>query len=250
MATQYANSQIVTNGLVLALDAADKNSYVGSGTTWTDLSGNNNSGSLVNSPTFNSTNGGGIVFNGTNQYGNLPISFANVSSSTCVFNLSFSSVTTAYRIFLCYGNATSNYVCNVRLSSSGDGIPSVGNARLAIRVADSGAAINNTIIGTTNMTTNIIYNIAFVMLHSSYKIYINGIEETLSVFGGLNNGKWIGNGVTATNTGIALASQFFNSTYDNYFAGTLYTAQIYNRALSAIEVQQNYNAQKSRFNLR
>jgi hypothetical protein len=240
---------IVKDGLVLDLDAAKKDSYAGSGTVWNDLSGISNNGTLVNSPTFNSANGGGIVFNGTNQYGNLPISFANVSSSTCVFNLSFSSVTTLYRIFLCYGNATSNYVCNVRLSNSVDGIPTVGNARLAIRVADSGASINNTIIGTTNMTTNIIYNIAFVMLPSSYKIYINGVEETLSVFGGLNNGKWIGNGVTATNTGIALASQFFNSAYDNYFAGTLYTTQIYNRALSATEITQNYNALKSRFGL-
>ncbi len=58
---------LITNGLVLALDAADKNSYLGSGTSWYDLSGNGNTGALTNSPTFNSSNGGSIAFDGTNQ---------------------------------------------------------------------------------------------------------------------------------------------------------------------------------------
>lgn len=58
---------IVESGLVLLLDAGDKNSYLGSGTTWQDISGNNNSGSLVNGPTFNSGNGGSIVFDGVND---------------------------------------------------------------------------------------------------------------------------------------------------------------------------------------
>ena len=134
-------------------------------------------------------------------------------------------------------------------ASSGDGVPSVGNARLQIRVVDTGVSVNNTIYGATNITANINYNIAFVMLPSSYKIYINGVEETLSVFIGSNNGKWVGNGLTATNTGVAIASQFFTNAYSNYFAGTLYNTQVYNRALSATEILQNYNATKSRFNL-
>ena len=62
MATQYAFGKIVTDGLVLALDAADKNSYPGSGTTWRDMSGNNITGSLINSPTFNTSNGGNFGF--------------------------------------------------------------------------------------------------------------------------------------------------------------------------------------------
>jgi len=249
MATQYAFGKIVTNGLILALDAADRNSYVSGSTTWNDVSGNSNSGSLVNGPTFNSTNGGGVVFDGTNDYSNLPITFANVSSSTCIFNLSFSSVSTAIRGIMGYGNTTANYGCYVRLASSGDGIPSAGNARLQFRVLDTDVSINNTIYGSTNIAANRNYNIAFVMLPSSYKLYINGVEDTLLVFGGLNNGKWVGNGLTATNTAIALGSQFYNNAYTSYFAGTLYTTQIYNRALSATEIQQNYNAQKSRFNL-
>ena len=59
---------IITNGLVLALDAANTKSYVSGSTVWRDLSGNNNSGSLTNGPTFNSANGGSIVFDGVDDY--------------------------------------------------------------------------------------------------------------------------------------------------------------------------------------
>jgi hypothetical protein len=74
--------KIVTNGLVLALDAADRNSYVSGSTTWNDLSGYNYNGTLTNSPTFSNTNGGIISFNGTSQYidcGNVLASLTSLS---------------------------------------------------------------------------------------------------------------------------------------------------------------------------
>ena len=80
----YRTPPIVTNGLVLALDAGNTLSYVSGSTTWRDLSGNNNSGSLVNGPTFNSVNGGSIVFDGSNDY--VEISPVNASSQ---FTLNF-----------------------------------------------------------------------------------------------------------------------------------------------------------------
>ena len=60
--------KLVTNGLVLCLDAANKLSYPGSGTTWYDLSGNANNGTLTNGPTFNSANSGSIVFDYIDDY--------------------------------------------------------------------------------------------------------------------------------------------------------------------------------------
>jgi hypothetical protein len=63
----YRGPNVVTNGLVLNLDAANTKSYVSGSTTWRDLSGNGNNGTLVNGPTFSSNYGGGIVFNGSNQ---------------------------------------------------------------------------------------------------------------------------------------------------------------------------------------
>ena len=59
---------IVTNGLVFYLDAANKLSYPGSGTAWVDLSGNGNNGTLTNGPTFSSNNAGSIVFDGVDDY--------------------------------------------------------------------------------------------------------------------------------------------------------------------------------------
>ena len=63
MATSYS-PKIITDGLVLCLDAGDGKSYSGSGTTWTDRSGNGYNGTLTNGPTFDSSNGGNIVFAG------------------------------------------------------------------------------------------------------------------------------------------------------------------------------------------
>ena len=67
MATQYAFGKIITDGLVLCLDAADRNSYVSGSSTWRDVAGSNN-GTLTNGPTFSSSNGGSIVFDGSNDY--------------------------------------------------------------------------------------------------------------------------------------------------------------------------------------
>jgi hypothetical protein len=64
----YGTPPIVTNGLVLNLDCGNRLSYPTSGTTWTDLSGNNNNGTLTNGPTFNPNNLGSIVFDGVDDY--------------------------------------------------------------------------------------------------------------------------------------------------------------------------------------
>ena len=74
--------RIVTDGLVLCLDASDPQSYSGSGNTWSDRSGNGSNGTLTNGPTFDSDNKGSLVFDGVNDY----INFGNPSSaSNCYF---------------------------------------------------------------------------------------------------------------------------------------------------------------------
>ena len=65
MAVNYCTQQIVKDGLVLALDAGNTKSYPGSGTSWSDLSGQGNTGTLTNGPTYSSADGGSIVFDGT-----------------------------------------------------------------------------------------------------------------------------------------------------------------------------------------
>ena len=70
----FAGPEIVEDGLVLALDAGNTKSYPGSGTTWTDLSGNGNNGSLVNGVGYNSGNLGSLSFDGVNDY----VNFGNI----------------------------------------------------------------------------------------------------------------------------------------------------------------------------
>ena len=60
--------KLVTDGLILYIDAANSKSYPDSGTTWFDLTSNNNNGVLTNGPTFDSANGGSIVFDGVDDY--------------------------------------------------------------------------------------------------------------------------------------------------------------------------------------
>ena len=76
------NPSIISNGLILALDAADKNSYPGSGTAWTDLSGNGNNGTLVNGPTFNTGSLGNIVFDGIDDYGTTLLTRTGTNNTT------------------------------------------------------------------------------------------------------------------------------------------------------------------------
>ena len=68
----FSYPNIVNDSLVLTLDAGNQNSYAGSGTNWYDLSGNGNNGTLTNGPTFNSSNIGSIVFDGVDDYVNIP----------------------------------------------------------------------------------------------------------------------------------------------------------------------------------
>jgi hypothetical protein len=91
-------STIVTNGLILNIDAGNMASYPGTGTAWTDLSGLNNTVTLVNGTTYSSANGGTMVFDGVNDYGvgaynsNLDLSTNNFTLEGWFNSTSFSTV--------------------------------------------------------------------------------------------------------------------------------------------------------------
>ena len=103
------------NGLVLHLDAANNKSYPGSGTTWTDLSGNDNNGTLTNGPTFNASNMGSIALDGTNDY-IYRSSLSNFNSSTYTVLLwaKFNSMST-YGILFSLGRSASDAATEAQL---------------------------------------------------------------------------------------------------------------------------------------
>jgi hypothetical protein len=214
---------IITQNLVLCLDAANSKSYPGSGTTWTDLSGQNNSGTLTNGPTFDSANLGSIVFDGVNDYFNMTSNFniAGVTNYSSSFWVNLNSSTTGVDVrFFWHGN----YGVLVYKTTA-------NNLSFYLRTT-----VTN--IQTTTPFSSFIgvwTNIAVTYDGSTMRLYVNGdLKNSASHSGGIINDNptrfWLGGASTA----------FFTSCK---MTGILE----YNRTLTAAEIQQNYNALKSRY---
>jgi hypothetical protein len=239
--------RIVTNGLVLALDAADKNSYPGSGTTWTDLSGNNN-GTLTNNPTFSNLNNGVIVFDGTNDY--------VVTSNIDLSNTNVISVDMWVKI-INYKEVAAN--ANILLELSAN-FNSVTTGFVVVFGDDSNPVYNGTYPIVLALQGNVGYNINYwnktlvndLNWHHWCCIFDKSqtTQETFIYIDGISR--------TGTNTSFANNNTNNFGNLPLYFAGRAATfnsnvqlsnIKIYNRALSATEVLQNYNATKTRFGL-
>jgi hypothetical protein len=231
MATQYSFGRIITDGLVLSLNAADKNSYPGSGTTWTDMSGNGNNGTLTNGPTFSSANGGSIVFDGVDDFVNVPNnSSLNSSIGTACIWFKYTSTTGPNPATLIGKHDTLGSAEGWNMFVFSDG--------------SIGAQIKNNAGGATNSAVTSAYpantwcNAILVFTSgASYSIYINGIL--------IDSGSCISFGVSTQPLRLIDSVD----TYWGAMAGSVALAQLYNRALTASEVLQNYTAQKSRFGL-
>jgi len=220
MATQYAFGKIVTDGLVLALDAADRNSYPGSGTTWSDVSGNNNSGSLINGPTYNSANGGNIVFDGVDDYVSIP-SITWTPSSFTLFWIIKPNTSTDYNQFIGATNGWGFFVFHTTTT---------GRVYVGIDIP--------TRITPSDLTSQIVFT---------------GVYQSFCFTYGSGVGSFYKNGTFLISknmtTPLAWSGFSIGGANTNTINGNIGPVQIYNRALSAQEVLQNYNAQKSRFNL-
>jgi len=216
----YRGPNIVRSGLVLALDAADKNSYVGSGTAWNDISGNSNNTTLTNGPTFSNANVGVIVFDGINDYS----SRASITSPPTTDRYLFSvgrdiGVPTGGLALLAYGF---DVVSDVLIFELGSGVGRVSSGIVP--------------------TINTWYNIVATADGTNTKFYVNSI---------LKNTSAQGSGQIASNPTLSVGSYVNSSGIPStYFHdGRVSNVYFYNRALSATEVLQNYNATKTRFGL-
>jgi hypothetical protein len=234
----FGTPPIATNGLVLHLDAGSRQSYPGSGTTWTNLSGDTSiSGAFANSPTFDSTNQGSIVFNGTNQY----INCGNELSQSGDWSVSgFAKLTTggATRTVIARTSGGPNYIQNYVLTYGGYS----GNNGTKMAIGTSADSYKGA-IGTTTIQTGVWYYSVGTYNSTSkvLSIYVNGVLEGTA---------------TGTTLPASTGSQFVQvgcsdgtSFPFNYWNGSIAQASIYNRLLSAQEIAQNYNALKSRFGL-
>ena len=220
--------QIITNGLVLNLDAGNPSSYSGTGTTWTDLSGNANNGTLISSPTYDSNNKGSIVFNGSSSYATVVSSSSlnlpnNITVSAWVYNSVWkeaniiegnsSNVPSGYNGFMLW--TTPNY-SNKMVWGRQSGAPQLYSA------------------DNFNTRVNVWYNIVGTSDGTTLRLYYNATLDS-SLVGTPNF-------VNAGTVRIANGA-------DGLFNGKIGSISIYNRALSLAEISQNFNALRGRYSV-
>jgi len=234
----YRGPNIVKDGLVLWLDAANPRSYPGSGTAWNDMSGNNNSGSLVNGPTFSSANYGSIAFDGTNDTVSVTKPNPNVAGyiSLCTwikFN-TYDPGSSSGPVIIHKGN---HYTFQMRSQEGTD----------YWTYADS-SLYNYMTFGFRQVPglyqTNTWMNLVVTKDSSNtVRLYKNGVLlDTRASFGST---------LTQTNSTLFLSGYSDTDTNPttNLLNGNIGQVQIYNRALSPQEVKQNYDALKGRYSL-
>ena len=208
-------SELVTDGLVLNLDAGDPRSYPGIGTSWTDLSGNGNTATGVGTamPSYNNANGGSLVFDGTNDY----VSLGTPSIGTGKITVSAWIKITTGGI---YQHIVDNQSPEWHLAILNNNRPYFFN----------GVANHNS---TPQLSTGVWYMITGVQGITN-DLYVNGVLAQ-SIESNVN---------ITTNT--LQIGRWFNGP-SRYFNGNISNVSIYNRALSAAEVAQNYDALKVRY---
>jgi hypothetical protein len=234
------SNTIITDGLIMYVDVADKDSYIGSGTTLTDLSPSANNLTTFNSPTFSSTNSGIFTLNGSNQY---------------IYKSSVNNPPTTKLSMEVMARFTDNGVAagGRYLMSMGRDIGTNGGLAL-LAYGYAGASSNRLIFelgsGFGNVSSGIVvstgtwYHICATCDGTYTKLHLNGVltgrssQSTGAVAStpGISIGSYLGSGVPPT----------ASSAWHN---GDIGFVRIYNKALNNAEVLSNYYATKSRFGL-
>jgi len=248
MAVDY-NPRIVTDGLVLALDAGNTKSYPGSGVRWNDLSGKGNYGSLtsMSGSNYNSANGGYFDFDGTADYvtlgtrinsdittTNVTISFWAYIDSTAADEVfvSMESLAVGLPLVIWYDTSSTYEVQNTGSGDVGGGSTNV----ITTAVTDTSSE-NRFTTSNNALSASTWYNIVVVLdvTNNEFYTYINGVEEA----------KWVSNN---TSGGIkSTTNEFRIGGGTPYLDGRISQFLVYTKALTAVEVQQNYDALKGRY---
>jgi hypothetical protein len=228
-AANFEYEGIVTDGLVLNLDAGFVGSYPTINTTWYDLSGNASNGTLINGPTFNSANSGSIVFDGSNDLINGPnnVTWFSNSSFTIESWFKFNSSPPTEQLWF----------------SGNQSPPGLIQQDIHLRVM-SGTGLRFGFYGDDLDASNVVSHSNWYQVICSYdystdnsKIFVNGSQVATGSMGPYTP--------IDANVGIG----YWRGRNVQYFKGNIAITRVYNRVLSQTEITQNYNAQKGRFGL-
>ncbi len=215
-----ATKGVVQDGLIFNLDAGASTSYSGSGSIWTDLTGDGPNGTLQNTPTYVNENGGSLYFDGTNEWVSGP---GYTISSDYSFSMWLKLDTLSITHYLISGGTAffGNY--NIILTTSG-----------IVAVANRGSPVVSFSEFVASIDT--IYQIVVTKSGTSYNLYVNGSNVSSKTYGG-------GGLIYSPNR------LFANEWGGGLFNGSVYRTSGYNRALTAEEIQQNFNTLRGRFGI-
>ena|GEM_PF-2038643 len=228
--TEVSYPNIVTDGLIMNLDAGNPLSYSGNGSAWTDLSGNNNNVALMNGVTYDSNNGGSLYFDGVNDYG-----FGNPSLNTSNNFSVFAWIKAGNPISGRNIIITNNYPYQ---TDTGWMLAEQLSKAFFLSIGADNAYGQST---DDSITTSAWLNIGAVSNNGgeSFSLYVNG--NLVSTAAGINSARTLSN----TKSSFVIGNR---ST--EFFKGYMGGISAYNRALSAAEVKQNFNATGTRYGFR
>lgn len=228
---------IITDGLILNLDAGNPASYSGTGTTWYDLSVSGTNATLSNNPAFSSDNSGILTFDGVND-------FASIPNTNSPFRLS-SQVT--YNFWIYSMRDSQQLMGASTVGGNGSGGFLVNNSSISFRWTPTSPDADRTITMNVDNTLNVWNHISFTMnyVNGTYQFYYNGLPISSSVNGSVSS--WFPNLNYNQNIPDYIGARSVNSL--SYFSGSISNVSVYNRILTSAEVLQNFNALKSRFGL-
>jgi hypothetical protein len=226
---------IVTDGLILNLDAGFTPSYPTTNTTWYDLSGNSNNGILANGPTFTSSGGGSMIFDGTDDY-------AYFTSPTSLITPTFT---------VC------SVITPIAVAGNGTVVFTNESARLNLGIAYGG---NNGgyffVTGNNGQSINGVYGSYSFSYGTNTKYFVTWVVD----IPGKNFQFWVNN-TQIWSSNVDLGTNFNNPSVSGFVLASRYGGsasrvnigisnfQFYNKVLSSAEIQQNFNAQRSRFGI-
>jgi len=230
----FSNS-IITDGLILHLDAGNKNSYSGSGATWTDLTGNGYNATLINSVGYSSNSGGMLTFNGSTQV-------AQVNVNSFVRNNTSYTFSTFFYLTTSNGGAPFCLMTTPSDSNNNDGFwQHLNLTNWLWRTEDSSGENLGNAEAPTGFVSSTYYHLTVVVTTNSIKFYRNGnlISIISTTFSWAN--------VRNDNTAYVFIGKGYEDGY--YMTGNIGNFLMYNRVLNNAEILANYYGQKSRFGL-
>jgi hypothetical protein len=224
MGTKY-NPNIVRDGLIFYLDAANTRCYSGSGLTANGLIGGIG-GTLVNGVGFGTTNAGYFIFDGTNDFINIPDnSFLN-NFTNMTLEVVVKYTTTNDQIFVQKVNYSTGNGYTLEIFSSGIVAFCYGSGSGYLSVSVSNYPVNN------------IYHMVLTLSGNTQTLYINGVSVASNASGSVP---------TLSGTVMKIGDRTGTYATSAYLGGNVYLTKFYNRALTAQEILQNYNATKKRY---